>query len=68
MRCGDCGGTLKVSKVVYTPGFVRRRRACQQCGRAWTTRERFDGAYLERDGTVKADSGSAVQIIPSAVQ
>jgi transcriptional regulator NrdR family protein len=57
MQCGICGGSMKVTKVAHTPGFVRRRRKCQSCGKAWTTREFFDGAWLQEGGVVMPNSG-----------
>ena len=58
MRCGICGGAMKVTKVSHQPLFVRRRRQCQQCGKAWTTREYFDGAWIESGGVVMPNSGA----------
>lgn len=57
MRCGSCGGKLKVTKVAYTAQHIRRRRKCQSCGEAWTTREVFDEAWIEVGGVVMSNSG-----------
>lgn len=38
---------MHVVKVAYTKQHIRRRRQCQGCGVAWTSRERFDGARLD---------------------
>lgn len=49
---------MKVTKVAHMPAYVRRRRKCQSCGKAWTTREYFDGAWLDVGGVVMPDSGA----------
>ena len=57
MKCGACGSTLRVTKVSYSSAkHVRRRRKCSGCGASFTTREIFEGAWLESDGTVMPNS------------
>jgi transcriptional regulator NrdR family protein len=46
-----CGGASLVVETRRTPGGLRRRRSCRQCGARWTTYEVLTGMAVIRRPT-----------------
>ena len=52
---------MRVVKVAYPSQWIRRRRKCGKCWQIWTSRERFDGARMDKGVGVVPESWPVVR-------